>query len=134
MTLAEQADKVTGPIHDYGEQVRDVTTQDTHVERFQFREGGVTAEQIDSAGIRVKELNPRFDNHGGHRSTHATQAIRIGEGLQAQRSQDVGAEDRAIGGRIHQERRLYPGTVTRLNLAADHRPNHLVVTKMPQAA
>src|SRR5438105_13164911 len=101
MPLTEQADDIARSIHDHGEEVGDVATEDAHVERFQFRQGSILAAEHDFALILLREPNGRFDDDRGSLATHTTEFVQRTPLRYSKGVQDILTEDGAIRGRIH---------------------------------
>src|SRR5262249_47876757 len=81
----------------------------------------------------MSQPNPGCDNDRTRHSSHPTNLALSADGLETECLQDVGTEDRAVSTRIHQQRRLSPRTITRLNLRVYHGAHDAIIAHMPCA-
>src|SRR5262245_32147152 len=123
MLLSQQAHHVAGSIDYHSEHVENVAAQHTHVEGLHGGERRKLPPQDDRTRLLARKLNLGVNNQGWHYTADAPERDGRSGGREAQRAEDVSAEDSAIGGRIDQKRSLHACAVMSHDLAVNHWPH-----------
>jgi hypothetical protein len=76
MPLSKQANNVMWPINDHGKEVRDISTQHAHIERFQLRNSRLAPAENSETTTVARKANLCFDLNGINSSSYAANLIR----------------------------------------------------------
>src|SRR5881398_533727 len=120
MPQSKQADNALWPIDNERKEIRDVTTQHTHVKGLHFCDRGKLAPKHHLAIVCTGQPKPGFDDDRTHHCPHPTRPVFSDDGLETECLEDIWTEYGAVGAGIQQQRRLNPRAIMRLNLRAYH--------------